>query len=58
MGYSDLRLFSIIVTQAVYLALLGYTAGLVVSFALFGVVYRATGLPMDMRLADAAGSSA
>ena len=54
MGYSDLRLFSIIVTQSVYLALLGYTAGLVVSLALFGVVYRATGLPMDMRLPDAA----
>ena len=30
-GYSDLRLFSIIVTQSVYLAMLGYLAGLGVS---------------------------
>ena len=41
--------------QSVYLALLGYAAGLVVSLLLFGVVHRATGLPMDLRLADAAG---
>jgi putative ABC transport system permease protein len=55
MGYSDLRLFSIIVAQAVYLALLGYAAGLCVSLILFNVVHRATGLPMDLRLPEAAG---
>jgi putative ABC transport system permease protein len=54
-GYSGLRLFSIIVAQSVYLALLGYAAGLVVSLLLFGIVNRATGLPMDLRLPDAAG---
>jgi putative ABC transport system permease protein len=54
MGYSDFRLYSIIVGQAVYLALLGYLAGLGVSLLLFGVVHGATGLPMDLRLADAA----
>jgi putative ABC transport system permease protein len=54
MGYSDLRLFSIVVHQAVYLALLGYLCGLGVSLALFGVVHRSTGLPMDLRLGDAA----
>jgi putative ABC transport system permease protein len=55
MGYSDRRLFSIIVAQSVYLALLGYAAGLVVSLLLFGVVNRATGLPMDLRPSEAAG---
>lgn len=54
MGYSDLRLFSIVVHQAVYLALLGYVGGLAVSLALFGVVHRSTGLPMDLRPGDAA----
>lgn len=54
-GYSDRRLFAIIVAQAVYLALLGYAAGLAVSVLLFSVVHRATGLPMDLRLPEAAG---
>jgi putative ABC transport system permease protein len=53
-GYSDVRLFSIIVTQSVYLAMLGYLAGLVVSVLLFGVVHEATGLPMDLRIENAA----
>jgi putative ABC transport system permease protein len=55
MGYSDLRLFAIVVTQSVDLALLGYAAGLAVSLLLFGVVNRATGLPMDLRLTEALG---
>ncbi len=55
MGYSDIRLFSIIIAQSVYLALLGYAAGLVVSVGLFAVVHGATGLPMDLRPDDAAG---
>jgi putative ABC transport system permease protein len=55
MGYSDLRLYAIIVTQSVELALLGYAAGLGVSLLLFGVVNRATGLPMDLRLPEAVG---
>ncbi len=54
-GYSDVRLFSIIVAQSVYLAMLGYLAGLVVGVLLFGVVHQATGLPMDLRIEDAAG---
>jgi putative ABC transport system permease protein len=54
MGYSDYRLFSIIVAQAVYLSLLGYLAGLGVSLLLFGVVHEATGLPMSLHLSDAA----
>jgi putative ABC transport system permease protein len=54
MGYSDLRLFSIIVAQAVYLALLGYLAGMAVSLLLFTVVHQSTGLPMDLQAGDAA----
>jgi putative ABC transport system permease protein len=53
MGYSDVRLFGVIVAQAVYLALLGYLAGLGVSMGLFGVVQRATGLPMNLHATDA-----
>ena len=49
MGYSNFRLFAIVVVQAVYLALLGYLAGLGVSLLLFGWVHGATGLPMDLR---------
>jgi putative ABC transport system permease protein len=55
MGYSDRRLFGIILAQSVYLAILGYAAGLAVSLGLFAVVHQATGLPMDLRPADAAG---
>jgi putative ABC transport system permease protein len=55
MGYSDFRLFSIVVAQSIYLALLGYAAGLGISVVLFGVVHQATGLPMDLRPIDAAG---
>ncbi len=54
MGYSDRRLFAIIVAQSVYLALLGYLVGLGVSLLLFGIVHGATGLPMDLRAGDAA----
>jgi putative ABC transport system permease protein len=55
MGYSSLRLFSIVIGQAIYLALFGYSAGLLVSVALFGIVHEATGLPMNLRVNDAAG---
>jgi putative ABC transport system permease protein len=54
-GYTDRQLFSIIIAQSIYLALLGYAAGLGISLILFDVVHRATGLPMDLRLQEAAG---
>ena len=44
MGYSNLRLFRVVVMQGVYLAVLGYLAGLVVSLLLFRWVHEATGL--------------
>ncbi|QEH33623.1 FtsX-like permease family protein [Aquisphaera giovannonii] len=48
MGYSNSRLVRIVVMQGLYLALMGFAAGLAVSIALFAVVHEATGLPMDL----------
>ena len=58
MGYSNLRLFRVVVMQGVYLALLGYLAGLLVSLLLFHWVHEATGLPMDLSRNDPAGHPA
>jgi putative ABC transport system permease protein len=52
MGYSNLRLFWVVVMQGVYLALLGYLAGLMVSLLLFRWVHEVTGLPMDLSRND------
>lgn len=52
MGYSNFRLFRVVVMQGVYLALLGYAAGFGVSLALFRWVHAATGLPMDLSRND------
>ena len=52
MGYSNLRLFRVVVMQGVYLAVLGYLAGLVVSWLLFRWVHEATGLPLDLSRND------
>jgi putative ABC transport system permease protein len=52
MGYSNARLFRVVLLQAVYLALLGYVGGLVVSLLLFRWVHEATGLPMDLSRND------
>jgi putative ABC transport system permease protein len=52
MGYSNLRLFRVVVMQGVYLAILGYLAGLVVSILLFNWVHEATGLPLDLSRND------
>ena len=52
MGYSNLRLLRVVVMQGVYLAVLGYLAGLVVSWLLFRWVHEATGLPMDLSRND------
>jgi putative ABC transport system permease protein len=52
MGYSNMRLFRVVVLQGVYLALLGYLAGLLVSLLLFHWVHEETGLPMDLSRND------
>ena len=54
MGYSNAWLFRRVVEQAVYLALLGYAAGLVVSLLAFRLVHAATGLPTVFRPTTAA----
>src|SRR5262249_41872832 len=54
MGYSSGWLFGRVVEQAVYLALLGYAAGVVVSLLAFRAVHAATGLPMEFRPETAA----
>ncbi len=52
MGYSNFRLFRVVIMQGVYLAVLGYLAGLGVSFLLFRWVHDATGLPLDLSRND------
>jgi putative ABC transport system permease protein len=52
MGYSNLSLFRVVVMQGVYLAVLGYLAGLVVSYLLFRWAHEATGLPLDLSRND------
>lgn len=52
MGYSNFRLFRVVIMQGVYLALMGYLAGLAVSLLLFRWVHEATGLPMDLSRND------
>jgi putative ABC transport system permease protein len=54
MGYSNSWLFRRVVEQAVYLSLLGYAAGVVVSLLAFRLVHAATGLPMIFRPTTAA----
>jgi putative ABC transport system permease protein len=54
MGYSNYWLFGRVVEQAVYLSLLGYAAGVVVSLLAFRLVHAATGLPMLFRPTSAA----
>jgi putative ABC transport system permease protein len=49
MGYSNAWLIVRVVEQAVYLALLGYIAGAVVSMVAFRAIHAATGLPMVFR---------
>jgi putative ABC transport system permease protein len=52
MGYSSARLLRVVVMQGVYLSLLGYLAGFLVSLLLFKWVHEATGLPMDLSRND------
>ena len=54
MGYSNTWLFCRVLEQAVYLSLLGYVAGVIVSLLAFRLVHAATGLPMLFRPATAA----
>jgi putative ABC transport system permease protein len=49
MGYSNRGLFLVVVAESVYLALLGFGAGLAVSVGLFGWLQDLTGLEMSLK---------
>lgn len=53
MGYSNGWLFARVIEQAIYLALLAFVAGLVVSRLAFSLVHDVTGLPMMLRFETA-----
>jgi putative ABC transport system permease protein len=48
MGYGDMRLFGIVVRQALILAVLGYVPGYLIAQGLYVVTQRATFLPIAM----------
>jgi putative ABC transport system permease protein len=53
MGYRNRDLGAVIIREAVFLAILGFSAGLVLSFALFRWLQRETGLSMVLTVGDA-----
>lgn len=53
MGYSDGRLFGIVVRQALILAVLGFVPGYAIAHALYILTQRATFLPIEMTVARA-----
>lgn len=48
MGFSDMRLFLVVIEQALILTALGFVPGLLIAQALYIVTFRATMLPIDM----------
>ncbi|MEO0985002.1 MAG: ABC transporter permease DevC [Cyanobacteria bacterium J06639_14] len=48
MGYSGFFLFTIVLQEAVILAVMGYFPGLIVSLGLYQLTFKATNLPMIM----------
>lgn len=54
MGYGDLRLFGIVVRQALLLAVLGFWPGYAIAHTLYVVTQRATFLPIQMTVGRAA----
>jgi putative ABC transport system permease protein len=53
MGYTNGWLLRVVVAQAVFLALLGYGVGLVLSQIAFAAIHASTGLPMMLKPRDA-----
>ena len=49
-GYSDLRLFRVILQEALILSILGFGPGLLVAAGIYQVVHSATALPIRMTL--------
>jgi putative ABC transport system permease protein len=52
MGYSGRSLVRVIVEEGIYLAILGYAVGMVISLVLARYLERETGLNLDIRLGD------
>ncbi len=50
MGYSDGKLFQLVMLQAVYLSLIGFLPGAIIAQAIFVLLERATSLPFAMTL--------
>ena len=48
MGFSDMRLFSVVVKQALILTALGFVPGLAIAQVLYILTFRATMLPIEM----------
>lgn len=48
MGFSDLRLFLVVIRQALILTVLGFPPGLLIAAALYALTFRATMLPIEM----------
>ena len=48
MGYSDRKLFQLVMLQAVYLSLIGFVPGAIIAQAIFVLLQRATSLPFAM----------
>ena len=48
MGYSDRKLFQLVMLQAVYLSLIGFVPGAIIAQAIFVLLQRATSLPFSM----------
>jgi putative ABC transport system permease protein len=53
MGYGNPWLLRVVVAEAVFLALLGYAAGLALASLAFRAIHDSTGLPMLLKPADA-----
>jgi putative ABC transport system permease protein len=51
-GYTSRWLFRVVVAEAVFLALLGYAVGLILSLLAFRLIHDATGLPMMLKPVD------
>lgn len=48
MGFSDIRLFMVVIKQALILTVLGFVPGLVIAQILYVLTFRATMLPIEM----------
>jgi putative ABC transport system permease protein len=53
MGYTDNYLLGVLIQESIFLAILGFIPGLILSFGLYQVAYTATMLPISMTISRA-----